>query len=197
MANQDKTLREHIAAVGPQIDAVLASVAKDNSEVLRDAVFMHMRKTGSGSPIEVLFAAWWIAIQNFERMPFGVGGLPFVLVPQVPVDGGRYRLDFQIQSTDPGRYDGIRVATFPLLGVELDGHDFHERTKEQVIHRNTRDRDLQRDGWRIFHVSGSELYRQGYEVVSSIFEIAHTEWVDREAAMYLSGQADIQGNLKN
>ena len=42
--------------------------------------------------------------------------------------------------------------------VECDGHDFHERTKEQALRDRQRDRRAQQEGWRIFRLTGSELY---------------------------------------
>ena len=59
-----------------------------------------------------------------------------------------------------------------MIAVELDGHDFHERTKEQVTYRNQRDRLLQAAGWAVFHFSGSELYRGQMECVVAVAELA-------------------------
>jgi very-short-patch-repair endonuclease len=58
------------------------------------------------------------------------------------------------------------------IAIELDGHDFHERTREQVIHRNKRDRDLQADGWLVWHVSGSEFNSSPESVVREIYDRA-------------------------
>lgn len=43
--------------------------------------------------------------------------------------------------------------------VECDGHDFHERTKQQASRDRSRDRQLQTAGFTIFRFTGSELYR--------------------------------------
>ena len=45
------------------------------------------------------------------------------------------------------------------LVVECDGHDFHERTKEQAERDRSRDRELQNQGFTIFRFTGRELYR--------------------------------------
>jgi hypothetical protein len=55
---------------------------------------------------------------------------------------------------------GEAVGAEMKIAVELDGHDFHERTKEQVKLRDRRDRVLQRHGWIVLHISGSELVRE-------------------------------------
>lgn len=50
--------------------------------------------------------------------------------------------------------------------VECDGHDFHERTKEQAAKDRSRDRRLQDAGFRIHRYTGHELYKQPYDCVS-------------------------------
>ncbi|WP_315833926.1 DUF559 domain-containing protein [Bradyrhizobium prioriisuperbiae] len=45
------------------------------------------------------------------------------------------------------------------LIVECDGHDFHERTKEQASKDRGRDREAQTSGFEIFRFTGSELWR--------------------------------------
>lgn len=60
---------------------------------------------------------------------------------------GRYRPDFMLISWD-GR----------CLLVECDGHDFHERTKEQAARDRKKDRTLQAEGYIILRYTGSELW---------------------------------------
>lgn len=64
---------------------------------------------------------------------------------------GPYRADFVMQA----HRDGVDLAT---LVVELDGHDFHERTKEQARHDKTRDRYMAGLGLTVFRFAGSEVY---------------------------------------
>jgi len=116
------------------------------------------------SPIEQLFFATW-EIQDrlngmLDRNPSG-----FCLHPQQPVTVGKrtYRLDFAV---------GLAAGDWPCgdrVAVELDGHEFHERTKEQVQRRNQRDRDLQGVGWKVFHFSGSEVVRHPVACVDEVW----------------------------
>ena len=57
--------------------------------------------------------------------------------------------------------------------VECDGHEFHERTKEQVSRDNTRERELMAAGYVVIRFSGSEIYKDpfhcGFEVLDIIF----------------------------
>jgi len=43
--------------------------------------------------------------------------------------------------------------------IECDGHDFHERTKEQAARDRARDRAAQSAGYMMLRYTGSEIYR--------------------------------------
>lgn len=109
------------------------------------------------SPIEAVFWVWWNTLEATEQ---GGNGFPFSLDPQhdVECEGFRYRLDFAIPEA--------------LVAIELDGHDFHERTKEQVARRNTRDRHLQAAAWTVLHFSGSEMVRDPISVIAAVVKVA-------------------------
>lgn len=72
---------------------------------------------------------------------------------QVDIDGWRVDYLFQVLS-DAG-------VTSKLI-VECDGHDFHERTKEQAQRDRERDRRMQENGYTIFRFTGSELHRNAF-----------------------------------
>jgi len=117
------------------------------------------------SPLEVAFEIWW-------RAAILVGDAPSVeLVRQkeVAIDGRTYRLDFAVEPESPlqvrARAAGV---AWPRVCIELDGHEFHERTKEQVAYRNQRDRDLQSDGWMVLHFSGSEMHRDPMACIRAV-----------------------------
>jgi very-short-patch-repair endonuclease len=54
--------------------------------------------------------------------------------------------------------------------VEMDGHDFHEKTKEQVAYDKERDRAIKLAGYEIIHFSGSEIYKNPSRVIAKIFQ---------------------------
>ncbi len=88
----------------------------------------------------------------------------------VTVDGERFRPDFIIVPSDPLMAAlGEAIGCEMKIAVELDGHEFHERTKEQVAYRNRRDRVLQRHGWTVLHISGSELVRTNVEALKEVW----------------------------
>lgn len=98
------------------------------------------------SPIEAVFA--WHFATFVLATP--LRQIDLSAEPQVWFDDrefGRYRFDFSILAPQG-----------PLhIAVELDGHDFHERTPDQVIERNSRDRRMQLHKWRMLHFSGREV----------------------------------------
>lgn len=78
-----------------------------------------------------------------------------LITTQAPI--GSHRVDFLI-----ARYfmpsDGTGKRS-PLIIVECDGHDFHERTKEQAQSDKSRDRELQEQGYFVLRFTGSEIWR--------------------------------------
>ncbi len=50
--------------------------------------------------------------------------------------------------------------------IECDGHDFHERTKEQAQRDKKRDRELQAAGYKVFRFTGSEIWRSRGECIT-------------------------------
>jgi very-short-patch-repair endonuclease len=120
------------------------------------------------SPLEVIFDIWWKALDRAGTIHPSVSWESQV---EVEACGRKYRLDFQIvpeyQLHRKAKLYGVQVAK---IAVELDGHDYHERTKEQVIYRNQRDRDLSADGWTVLHFSGSELYGDPARCIKEAFD---------------------------
>lgn len=105
------------------------------------------------SPIERLLFDELSKRCTFARDSVGdiVGrGDGFVVYPQFNVPP--YRLDFAVVATDGG--DRPRK-----VDVEVDGHEFHERTKEQAAHDKARDRLLQSRDWKVLRFTGSEVFQ--------------------------------------
>lgn len=58
------------------------------------------------------------------------------------------------------------------LVVECDGHDYHERTKEQAAKDRSRDRNLQMSGYTVFRFTGYEIYRAPLKCAKQVFKWA-------------------------
>lgn len=76
-----------------------------------------------------------------------------IICPQAQIQKLKWRVDFFIVLPTFGR--GLP----PKLVIECDGHDFHERTKDQAARDRKRDRDLQALSIPILRFTGSEIYR--------------------------------------
>jgi very-short-patch-repair endonuclease len=57
-----------------------------------------------------------------------------------------------------------------IVIVEVDGHDFHEKTKEQARRDKSRDRFMAATEARVFHFTGSEVYRDAQACAVEVFE---------------------------
>ena len=103
------------------------------------------------SPIEQIFLMEWCYAKVEHR--YGVK-----LQPQRPIStpAGEFFLDYVVTSADPNS-PSFAVA------IELDGHEFHEKTKEQVIRDNRRERAILQAGVKerltVLRFSGSEVFR--------------------------------------
>lgn len=77
----------------------------------------------------------------------------FGLYAQQPMLDGKYRADFLLVA----KYEYSEKRS--LIVIECDGHDFHERTKEQAARDRQRDRDMTAAGYKVFRFTGSEIWR--------------------------------------
>ena len=83
------------------------------------------------------------------RVGFGVH-----VIPQAKI--GKYRVDFLIECTDGQQPNRVIV--------ELDGHAFHDKDKAQRAYEKGRDRFLVKEGYRVLHYTGSEVFADPYKV---------------------------------
>lgn len=105
--------------------------------------------TGSLYRMEVhTFCAWdafevWIGGPDEDEIPTR---LEIRIQPTI----GRYRADFTLYR--------LGLGCDALLVVECDGHDFHEKTKEQAKRDKSRDREMKIMGHDVFRFTGSEIF---------------------------------------
>ena len=67
------------------------------------------------------------------------------------------------------------------LAVECDGHEFHEKTKQQVARDKRRDRWFALNGISLVRFSGHEIWRAPVECAEQVFEIYHAAHRRRRA----------------
>ncbi len=94
---------------------------------------------------------------------------------------GDYRVDFllsytglerqKVESESPrpeDQWQDIRIDKKMI--VECDGHDFHERTKQQAARDKGRDRFLQSLGYPVFRFMGSEIFRDSLASAAEVLK---------------------------
>lgn len=148
----------------------------------------------SGKPVEspiervMLEALLAYGIVHHNKLPWLPDMLPrgatWKITPQFQC--APYRLDFMLEDLE---YD-VKVA------IECDGHDFHERTKEQAARDRARDRELQSRGYLVLRFTGSELYRDPWkcadEVQMAIYAVDHRRFERDEKREKASAEVPFQ-----
>lgn len=124
--------------------------AKENVSFSLDYQFHHFLKKNP-TPIEqIMYLALW------GYQPYPIRDLRF----QEQI--GDYRVDFLALPA---------VESNKKIVIECDGHNFHERTKEQAQRDKKRDRDLQSSGYSVFRFTGSELWRDPEKCANEISDV--------------------------
>ncbi|HKY80628.1 MAG TPA: DUF559 domain-containing protein [Sphingobium sp.] len=117
------------------VERAVAAAVDHYSRALTAALPIYDRQTES--PIELAMMVSLIALS---------AGEPDVqIMPQVQI--GQYRVDFLLQM-------GANA-----LVVECDGHDYHERTKQQAAADRSRDRAMLEAGYHVMRFTGSEIWK--------------------------------------
>lgn len=108
------------------------------------------------SPIEQQFLCAFLVLNHVNNC-----GLDIEIQEELNVGSKTYRPDFIISNSIGEAYNVV---------IECDGHDFHEKTKQQVIKGNNRDYDLKLDGYEVLHFSGSEIFKDAVKCASKAIE---------------------------
>jgi very-short-patch-repair endonuclease len=98
-------------------------------------------------------------------------GIPVRIIPQHQILN--YRVDFLVRTI----FDNDRKLE---IVVECDGHDYHERTKEQASYDKARDRELQKLGFKVFRFTGSDIHQDANACAREVMEQV-MEWHGRQA----------------
>jgi very-short-patch-repair endonuclease len=85
--------------------------------------------------------------------------------------------------------EGILGAIIKLV-IEIDGHDWHEKTKEQAAYDKRRDREIAKSGHIVLRFTGSEIFTNAKKCICEILEIATSLCFEKytECGMYFYEQ---------
>lgn len=131
------------------------------------------------SPIEALLAPALLWLRcNWAGLPsadgfdgpddhmknFGASNeLLYYITPQATI--GKYKADFLIWFSRKKYVHGVVV--------ECDGHDFHERTKEQAGRDKRRDREILAAGYPVVRFTGSEIFKDPFACAQQVLDVLH------------------------
>lgn len=150
------------------------------------------------SPIERLFIGAFIAGAKFRMQSVGIhlhkhdmdlvcldgARAEYQVQPQKVI--GEFRVDFLItqeitpkpNEKPPANGDLARLET--RLVVECDGHNYHEKTKEQASRDKARDRTLQTCGFRVFRFSGSDIWQDPMKCSDECLDFLMREYLGED-----------------
>lgn len=172
---EHESVRKHLPRLAAQASEFIA---------LGAAASLRYMTRETESPIEAIFALWWHTLY-----PLVDPSLKLALHAQfgfAPINGRNYRADFVLWPRDLHilSIHTARGASFAPIVIELDGHDFHERTKDQVAARNQRDRDFQEKKYRVLHFSGSEIHRDPGKVFNDVLIAGGDAWAAYQESIH-------------
>jgi very-short-patch-repair endonuclease len=98
----------------------------------------------------------------------------FYIIVEAQHKVDEYKTDFLIYLTRDIGYWHKQPMWFKTI-IEIDGHDFHERTKKQVSRDKQRERHLVKRGYRVLRFSGSDVYNDSFKCVEEIHEILYSD----------------------
>jgi len=115
-------------------------------------------------------------------LPFGLigslglsGMFTFLVHSQVEIKtrkGNKYRADFLINlyrfRSSLTEQDDMDLIKITEMIIEVDGHEFHEKTPQQASYDRRRDRELMLAGYFVLRFTGSDVYNNPEQCVEEI-----------------------------
>jgi very-short-patch-repair endonuclease len=117
--------------------------------------------TDCESPIEKIM---YMALQDLE---IHFGSLNISITPQAQID--EYRVDFLVVFQPKFQKD--RCNKCLSIVIECDGHDWHEKTKEQAARDKKRDRELLKKNYLVIRFTGSEIVNDSNNAMLDIAKV--------------------------
>lgn len=155
------------------------------------STFERMRKKCQ-SPIEEMLLAGIISVASGETS-FSDRSYTWPEYPRVPFDGVYCRLQAKV---GPYRPDFLFIFQYKskeenkrFLVVECDGHDYHEKTKEQAKHDKSRDRWMTQNNIQLLRYTGSEIYNDSDGCAEEVCALIEKTIYDIDEIRHVKRQA--------
>lgn len=141
---------EELSYHAESIDLYWAALGKICDSPIEQALGFALQMTLTEALIPERYPVAYLSIRPYKNWPAMIDdGQPRIAIfPQSQV--GTYRADFLILCE-------CNDVKFWIV-VECDGHDFHERTKEQAKRDRARDRWMTANNISVLRFTGSEIY---------------------------------------
>lgn len=115
------------------------------------------------SPIEKLM---YLSLKKFfERFEYFIDEYILTIDCQEKIGTSNYRADIVIS------FANVEKRVIHLYAIECDGHEFHEKTKEQVKRDRSRERYMMKEGYKVIRFSGSEIVEGASECACEVWNI--------------------------
>lgn len=119
--------------------------------------------------------------EQFDRIKSYIDKSPqdrathLIVQPQVQLEG--WRVDFVVSFYSyPTRYNNNYPEGWRSVIIECDGHNYHERTKEQAAKDRSRDRAAAIADMPVLRFTGSEIWRDPIGCSQQILDFALKGW---------------------
>lgn len=117
------------------------------------------------SPIEMFFTAAFTVYGRDLIARKTENAFDVDLYPQykIKTEKHTYRLDFML--------DLYSEKEEHKFAIECDGHNYHEKTKEQAANDRSRERALMREGFTVIRFTGSELHNKPFKCMEEMADV--------------------------
>lgn len=154
----------HVNLANEAMEACESPIERALLMALVSTSFTDHESVGVRFPRNATRSEWWVPAREW--------GPSYVAIDvQVPLD--KFRIDFGV-SLYEWTGEGHTFRHVSVL-MECDGHDFHERTKDQAKRDRSKDRALQKLGNRVFRFTGSEIWADSFKCAEEVHALLAAE----------------------
>lgn len=134
--------------------------------------YIHKTCQECESPIEQIM---FLAIEDRFKDDGNFYIIDFYISAQHPIklNNKHYRVDLRVVvngRSGPNLWPEIDKESQVELFIECDGHDFHEKTKEQAKYDKQRDRAFAHASLNLLRFTGSEIYNKPEKCADEVYE---------------------------
>ena len=151
-----------------KIEGILAEYLAEDLDSLLDSDDEESPFFKCESPIEqLMYIALKKLFRNFEDFR---DEYIFNIDSQKKIGKSKFRTDISLSFGDAEK------RVMHLYAIECDGHEFHEKTKEQVRRDRERERYLMKKGYKVIRFSGSEIVEDPNECAREVWTIIKNDF---------------------